>query len=82
MIPRFEEWLVDQQDREDHVGALARILIAPDIPPKPTGRKTDEHKSWADVVIEVADPGDVATFNDAWQEFRLQKQDAIKSSTQ
>jgi hypothetical protein len=79
MILKFEEWLIHQQDREDFVGDLARALVASEIIIKPSGRRTDEHKNWADLVIGMAQPEHVATFNVAWQEFLLQKQATIES---
>ena len=36
---------------------------------KLSGRKSDEHKSWADAVIKSDIPGHIYAFNDAWQEF-------------
>ncbi len=80
MILKFEEWLTDQQYREDFVGDLAR---SPDIRNedlRPSKRKNDEHKYWADIVTKLSQPGFVAAFNDAWQEFLLEKQAAIESA--
>lgn len=80
MVLKFEEWLIDQQDREDFIGDLARLLGLPDIAPKPSGRNTDEHKNWADIVTRMAQPGDVATFNEAWQQFLVEKQAVVEFS--
>lgn len=82
MVLRFEEWLVDQQYREDFIGDLARAPGICDVDHKFSGRKIDEHKSWADIVVRIAEPGHVSVFNEAWQEFLVAKQaakDAIES---
>jgi hypothetical protein len=47
-----------------------------DIDKKFSGRGSDEHKNWAEVVIEVNEPGYIAIFNDAWQEFQLARKAA------
>ena len=78
MTIKFEEWLINQQDREDFI-ELARVLIVRDIGLKPLKRKFDEHKSWTDIVIEITEPGYVTVFNEAWQEFLLAKQAAKDS---
>ena len=39
-------------------------------------RRVDEHKNWTEIVIKIAEPGHIATFNEAWQEFLLAKQAA------
>jgi hypothetical protein len=80
MILRFEAWLINQQDRQDFVGDLARVLNKPDIERKFPGRKRDEHQNWADIVIRIAQPGHVDAFNEAWQEFLLEKQAALEAS--
>jgi hypothetical protein len=79
MILRFEEWLIDQQYREDLIGDLARVPGMQDINHKSSRRKPDEHKNWANIVIRIADPGHIAVFNEAWQEFLLAKQAAKDS---
>lgn len=76
MILRFEQWLVDQQDREDVVGMFARVPAMQNALQKPSRRRFDEHKNWADIVISLALPGHVDAFNAAWQEFLLAKQSA------
>ncbi len=73
---RFEDWLIDQQHREDLIGALARVPSMQDIAHKTSRRKTNEHKNWAEIVIGMADPGYIAVFNEAWQEFLLAKRAA------
>lgn len=73
MILKFAEWLIEQQDRDDFVGDLARAPELQHIDRKPTKGKVDEHKDWVDIVIKLAHPGYVYAFNDAWQEFLLQK---------
>lgn len=79
MIPRFEQWLIDQQDRKDPVGDLARVPSMQNIDSKLSKRKSDEHKDWADIVIRIAEPGYIDVFNEAWQEFLLAKQTAKES---
>jgi len=76
MVLRFEEWLTEQQVREDFVGEFARVLEMQDIKHKPSTRKVDEHKSWADIVIRMSQAGYIDAFNEAWQEFLLAKQAA------
>ncbi len=66
----FADWLIGQQQRKDHVGDLARVLVLQNVTPKKvSNRKLDEHKSWADVVTKSDTPGHIFAFNDAWQEF-------------
>ena len=79
MFLRFEEWLINQQYREDLIGDLARVLCMQNIERKPSRRKPDEHKNWAEIVVGIAEPGYIAVFNEAWQEFVLAKQ-AVKDS--
>ncbi len=76
MILIFEEWLVNQQHREDPIGELARapgMYVESRVASR---RKVDEHKYWADIVIGFANPGGIAVFNEAWQEFMLAKKTA------
>jgi hypothetical protein len=42
-------------------------------------RKSDEHKNWVEIVVQIAQPGWVFVFNDAWQEFLVAKQ-AVENS--
>ena len=79
IILRFEEWLLDQQYREDLIGDLARVPSMQNIDHKVSKRKFNEHKFWADIVIKFAEPGFIAVFNEAWQEFLLAKQTAKDS---
>jgi hypothetical protein len=79
IILRFEEWLIDQQYREDPIGDLARVPSMQDVEHKASRRKADEHKNWTEIVIKIAEPGYIAVFNDAWQEFLLAKQTAKES---
>ena len=79
MLLRFEEWLFDQQYRDDLIGDLARVLSMQNIDRKPSRRKLDEHKNWAEIVIGIAEPGYIAVFNEAWQEFLLDRQAATDS---
>jgi len=73
---KFEEWLAGQQDREDIIGNLARVLSMQNIAHKASRRKPDEHKSWVDIVLNITEPGYIYVFNEAWQEFLLAKQSA------
>lgn len=79
MILRFEAWLIDQQERADLVGNLARVLSQQEGSYKLPGRKIDEHKNWADVVVRTNQPGHIDAFNEAWQEFVLERQAAKES---
>lgn len=74
VILKFEEWLIDQKERKDLIGDLARVLILQDLESKSSRRKFDEHKIWADIIIEIPEPRFIAIFNEAWQEFLLAKQ--------
>jgi hypothetical protein len=74
MILKFEEWLNDQQNRNDLIGELARLPSLQNAEFKSSRRKSDEHKNWADIVIGIAEPEHIAVFNEAWQEFLLAKQ--------
>ena len=65
---KFEEWLIDQQYREDFIGDLARVLSKQEFDQKATRRKPDEHKNWADIVLRIAEPGYITVFNEAWHE--------------
>ncbi|WP_374686438.1 hypothetical protein [Promineifilum sp.] len=76
MTLRFEEWLTNQQLRQDGIGDLARVPGMRVVEPIPTRRAPDEHKSWVDIVIRNAAPQYIADFNDAWQEFLLAKEAA------
>lgn len=80
MILKFEEWLAKQQHRKDLVGELARLPSMQNMDEKSSRRKADEHKRWADLVIGSADPGQIAVFNEAWQEFLLAKQAVFDAS--
>lgn len=80
MTLRFEEWLNAQQERKDEIGDLARAPAMRDVTQKATRRKPDEHRDWANIVIGIAQPGHVAVFNDAWQEFLLAKKAATTES--
>ena len=82
MFIKFGEWLVDQQYRDDLIGDLARLPIMQNSDPKSSGRKRNEHNNWADIVIEIPQPGYILVFNDAWQEFLLAKQAAADSLDQ
>jgi hypothetical protein len=76
MILTFEDWLTNQKYRKDLIGELARVpgLQNPEI--KPSRRKRDEHKNWATLIVNIANPGVIEVFNEAWQEFLLAKQAA------
>lgn len=77
MILRFEEWLVEQQNRKDVIGNFARVLDLDGIREQFSRRKLDEHRNWADIVIKMAQPGHIDAFNSAWQEFLLAKKAAL-----
>ncbi len=79
MILRFEEWLVEQHDRKDLIGDLARQLSTQNSDRKPSRRKPNEHKTWVEIVIGMAEPEYIAVFNEAWQEFLLAKHTATDS---
>ena len=79
MILKFEKWLINQQYRDDLIGDLARILSMQKLEHKISRRKSDEHKNWVDIVIGIAEPGYIAAFNEAWQEYQLAKQTAKDS---
>jgi len=74
MFVRFEEWLANQQYRDDLIGDLARLPSIQNIDRKRSSRRLDEHKSWVDIVIGIVEPGYIAAFNEAWQEFVLARQ--------
>jgi len=74
MILKFEKWLINQQYRDDLIGDLARVLSMQNTDRKPSRRRLDEHKNWAEIVIGISEPGYIAVFNEAWQEFLLAKQ--------
>jgi hypothetical protein len=76
---KFEEWLVEQQDRNDLIGDLAHLLRLQNSDGKPSTRKLNEHKNWADIVIGMAEPEYIAAFNEAWQEYLTAKQTASDS---
>ncbi len=73
MVLSFEDWLINQQNREDLIGDLARAPSMYDVNHTHSRRKADEHRNWADIVIRIAQPGYIAVFNEAWQEFLLAK---------
>lgn len=76
IILRFEEWLIDQQQREDLIGDLSRVPSMQNIEHRATRHRADEHKNWTEIVIKIGEPGYIAVFNEAWQEFLLAKQTA------
>ena len=79
MILRFGDWLVGQQYREDVIGDLARVLNMQNADLKSSRNKLDEHKNWAEIVLRIPEPGYIAVFNEAWQEFLLAKHTAKDS---
>jgi hypothetical protein len=74
MVLKFEEWLTNQQHREDPTGDLAHVLSTQDVNNHSSRRKPDEHKNWVDIVVGISEPGYISVFNEAWQEFLLEKQ--------
>ncbi len=73
IILKFQTWHSEQQDRGDGIGDLACMLSKKDLSSVSSRRKENEHKSWSDIVISISEPGYIAIFNDAWQEFELAK---------
>lgn len=80
MTLRFDVWLKEQQSRQDEIGELARIPSMIGSESIPSKRVVDEHHSWVDIVVQMADARHVPVFNDAWQEFLLAKQAAQGAS--
>jgi len=76
MLVRFEEWLANQHYREDLIGDLARLPIMQNVDRKPSKQKHNEHKKWVEIVIRIAEPRYIRVFNEAWQEFLLEKEAA------
>ena len=73
IILKFQDWLINQQHREDVIGDLARMPDMQNMTPKVSRRKADEHRNWVEVVIRLSEPEYIAVFNEAWQEFLLAK---------
>ena len=80
MSLKFDEWLIEQRNRDDFIGTFARELNIEELDRKLQRRKYNEHACWVDIVIEMQEPEYVSTFNLAWQEFLLEKV-AIESQT-
>lgn len=76
MVLNFEAWLIDQLNREDVIGDLARVPSMQNIIHITSSRPSNEHKEWADIVTDIKEPGHIAVFNDAWQEYLLARQAA------
>jgi hypothetical protein len=76
---KFEKWLINQQYREDLIGDLARVLSMQNADRRPSRRRLDEHKKWAEIIVGIAEPAYIAVFNEAWQEFLLDKEAAADS---
>mgnify|MGYP001205418424 CR=1 FL=1 len=73
---KFKDWLLQQKNREDNVGKLARALA--DVDPRRFGRdnrrrKPDEHRRWARIVTRFGTMAHVQAFNQAWREFSQAK---------
>ncbi|HLF88472.1 MAG TPA: hypothetical protein VI451_05980 [Anaerolineales bacterium] len=79
MILKFEEWLTNQQARDDRIGDFARVLSRAEYQQKFSRRRWDEHKGWAEIVSRITEPGHIPAFNQAWQEFILAKEAASDS---
>jgi hypothetical protein len=77
---KFEEWLIDQQYREDSIGDLARVPGMQNLDPNISTRKSDEHRNWVETIIRMDQPGYIFVFNKAWQEYILAKQAAADAS--
>lgn len=80
MTLRFDVWLKEQQSRPDEIGELARVPSMVGAEATLSKRIVDEHHTWVDIVISMADVGHVPAFNHAWQEFLLAKQAAQGAS--
>lgn len=76
MLLKFGDWLTDQENREDDIGYLARVLAVQEIQAQPSRRQHDEHRYWVDAVTKIVEPGHIPTFNDAWQEYLEARQAA------
>ena len=72
----FEVWLAEQHEREDYIGDFARGLNIESFAEKAARRKHNEHATWVDLVIAMRQPEYVTSFNDAWQEFTVAKEEA------
>ena len=64
----FREWLSKQLHRQDAAGVLAQALDSLE-EPLPSGRQKDEHKRWAEFIVNHGTFHHVLAFNEAWQEF-------------
>jgi hypothetical protein len=73
MTLKFEDWLVEQKGRQDYIGDFARGVNTQNIGQKLGGRKPDEHKNWADIVVGMPQSVHIAAFNKAWEEFQVEK---------
>ena len=80
MTLRFDVWLKEQQSRQDEIGELARVPSMIGLELTPSKRVVDEHHSWVDIVVRIADARHIPVFNDAWQEFLSAKQAAQGAS--
>jgi hypothetical protein len=69
MFSKFGDWLTDQQNREDDIGYLARVLAVQEIQPRSSRQRLDEHRYWVDAVTKIDEPGHIHAFNNAWQEY-------------
>lgn len=78
IIIKFQDWLIDQQNRKDRIGDLARAPGMQAIELKTSKRNADEHKTWVNIVIGIPETEYIAIFNEAWQEFSVAKQAASK----
>ena len=76
----FEEWLTNQQMREDNIGILAQVLLEQELQTTFSKRKSDEHRHWADIVMKIEETGYIYVFNVAWQEYVKDKKAAEEGS--
>ena len=74
MLLKFGDWLTNQQNREDDIGYLARVLAVQEVQLNSSKRRSDEHRDWVDVVTKIDEPGHVFAFNEAWQEYLRARQ--------
>ncbi|MEM7119534.1 MAG: hypothetical protein AAF614_44395 [Chloroflexota bacterium] len=65
----FKLWLLKQTERQDQIGKLARVMSQIEDSDVPQ-RKANEHKKWADLVIQHGQPEHVRAFNHAWREYQ------------
>lgn len=76
---KFREWLKNQEERTDNIGALARLLVGIEHEAKLTmskRRKSDEHRYWVNIITRVDKPRFIPVFNVAWEKYLEAKETA------